>query len=140
MIVAKACGLSLPKIYYSVAHVSYDSFALDGPPFETLEISPRFSSMKIVSAKIIKRSRPIYPLRITMGNRLNAPLYYRAAFRSSFSASSKNYYIRAGFRDLSRGTRDFRSKPRSRSRPYTVIETELLRSRNLLSSMEMIRR
>lgn len=104
------------------------------------EISPRFSSMKIVSAKIIKRSRPIYPLRITTGNRLNAPLYYRAAFRSSFSASSKNYYIRAGFRDLSRGTRDFRSKPRSRSRPYTVIETELLRSRNLLSSMEMIRR
>lgn len=86
MIVAKTCGLSLPKIYYSVAHVSYDSFALDGPPFETLEISPRFSSMKIVSAKIIKCSRPIYPLRITTGNRLNAPLYYRAAFRSSFSA------------------------------------------------------
>lgn len=133
MIVAKTCGLSLPKIYYSVAHVSYDSFALDGPPFETLEISPRFSSMKIVSAKIIKRSRPIYD-----GKPSKCPSLLSCCI--PFFVFRKNYYIRAGFRDLSRGTRDFRSKPRSRSRPYTVIETELLRSRNLLSSMEMIRR
>lgn len=138
MIVAKTCGLSLPKIYYSVAHVSYDSFALDGPPFETLRNLSSILLHENCFRENYKTFTPDLPATNYDGKPSKCPSLLSCCI--PFFVFRKNYYIRAGFRDLSRGTRDFRSKPRSRSRPYTVIETELLRSRNLLSSMEMIRR